>query len=135
MCGLSVQSGAFFPMRNIRAMHCCRKPILSTISQKQSRKTMVKLSNITSLIRTKQSLMKMFSIWYRLNYSDVPVCAEALEIAVHSAQNWFAVTVVRFTAIKSSMPRKNTARMYGIAIDAIRAVTTVPRPFLPRMIL
>lgn len=43
--------------------------------------------NIMLPIRTKQSSMKMFSIWYRLNYSDALKCAEALEIAARSAPN------------------------------------------------
>lgn len=118
----------------IRVMHCCRKPTLSTISQKQSRKTMVKLSSITSLIRTKQSSMKMFSIWYKLNYSDALKCAEALETAAHSAQNWSAEIAVHFMGIKSTTPKKSIVRMYGIAITATRAATTAPRQFLPRMI-
>lgn len=118
----------------IRVMHCCRKPTLSTISQKQSRKTMVKLSSITSLIRTKQSSMKMFSIWYKLNYSDALKCAEVSEIAVHSAQNWSAEIAVHFMGIKSTTPKKSIVRMYGIAITATRAATTAPRQFLPRMI-
>ena len=120
--------------RKRKVMHCCRKPTLSTISQKQSRKTMVKLSSITSLIRTKQSSMKMFSIWYKLNYSDALKCAEVSEIAVHSAQNWPAEIAVHFMGIKSTTPKKSIVRMYGIAIAATRAATTAPRQFLPGMI-
>ena len=121
-------------MRNIRAMHCCRKPIRSTISKKQSRKTMAKLSSIMSPIRTKQSSMKMFSIWYRLNYSDALKCAEALEIAARSAQNWSVEIAVHFMGIKSTMPKKSIVRMSGIAIDAIGAATIAPRRFLLKMI-
>lgn len=61
----------FYPdkRRQDKGDACCRKPTLSTISQNSQEKQW-KLSSITSLIRTKQSSMKMFSIWYKLNYSD-----------------------------------------------------------------
>lgn len=78
--------------------------------------------------------MKMFSIWYKLNYSDALKCAEVSEIAVHSAQNWSAEIAVHFMGIKSTTPKKSIVRMYGIAITATRAATTAPRQFLPRMI-
>ena len=121
-------------MRNTRVMHCCRKPIRSTISQKQSRKTMAKLSSIMSPIRTKQSSMKMFSIWYKSNYNDVPVCAEVSEITARSAQNWSVEIAVHFMGIKSTTPKKSIVKMCGIAIDAIMVVTTAPRRFLLKMI-
>ena len=85
-------------------------------------------------IHTKQLSTKMFSIWCKLNYSDVPVCAEVSEIIVRSVQNWFVEIVVRFTAIRSSMPRKNIVRMSGIVTDAIKVATTVLRQFLLRTI-
>ena len=85
-------------------------------------------------ILTKQLSTRMFSIWYKSNYNDVPVCAEVSEITARFVQNWFAETVVRFMAIRSSTPRKNIVRMYGIAIDVTRAATTAPRRFFLRTI-
>ncbi len=87
-----------------------------------------------SPIRTKQSSMKMFSIWYRLNYSDALKCADALEIAARSAQNWSVEIAVHFMGIKSTTPKKSIVKMCGIAIDAIMVVTTAPRRFLLKMI-
>ena len=105
-----------------------------SLKTKDEKGKLTKIINFTSLIRTKQSSMKMFSIWYKLNYSDALKCAEVSEIAVHSAQNWSAEIAVHFMGIKSTTPKKSIVRMYGIAITATRAATTAPRQFLPRMI-
>lgn len=78
--------------------------------------------------------MKMSSISPKLNYKNALKCAGVSEIAVPSVQNWFVETVVRFTVIRFSTPRKNTVRMSGIVTDAIKGTITVPRPFSLRTI-
>ena len=75
-----------------------------------------------------------YEVGYKSNYNDVPVYAEVSEITARFVQNWFAETVVRFMAIRSSTPRKNIVRMSGIATDAIKVAITVLRQFLPRAI-
>ena len=85
-------------------------------------------------ILTKQLSTSMFSMWYKSNYNDVPVCAEVSEITARSAQNWSVEIAVHFMGIKSTTPKKSIVKMCGIAIDAIMVVTTAPRRFLLKMI-